>query len=62
MNADRSLIGWDSDSDSDRVDSDLETGDSDDSEELDEEMELEQAAMEDCTYNFHSNTFHNFKF
>ena len=63
LNADHSLMDQDFNSDSDWVDSDLEAEDSDHGEELDEEMELEQVAMEDSTNDgFDSNTFHNFKF
>lgn len=51
-----------SDSDFDWVDSDFEMNGSDDGEELDEEVELERAAMEDSNDKFDTNAFHNYKF
>ena len=67
MNADPSLMDRDSDSDSDWVDSDFEVEDSNDKlhgeKDLDEEMELEQIAMEDGVNDgFDSNVFDDFKF
>ena len=52
----------DSDLDSDCVDSDFETEDSNHGEELDEDMELQQVATEDSNDGFDSNVFDNFKF
>jgi len=67
LNADPSLMDRDSDSDSDWVDSDFEVEDSNDKlhgeKDLDEEMELEQIAMEDGVNDgFDSNVFDDFKF
>ena len=62
LNADHSLMDQDSNFDSDCVDSDFETEDSIHSEELDEELELEQVATEDSNGGFDSNVFHNSKF
>jgi len=67
LNADPSLMDQDSDSDSDWVNLDFEVEDSNDKlhgeKDLDEEMELEQVAMEDgANDGFASNVFYNFKF
>ena len=62
LNADRSPMDQDSNFDSDCVDSDFETENSYHSEELDEELELEQVATEDSNDGFNSNVFHNSKF
>ena len=64
LNSGPSLEDQDLNSDSsDWVDSDPEAEDSNDDEELDEEMELELIAMEDGTSDgFDSNVFHHFKF
>ena len=60
-------MDWDSNSDSDWVNSDFEMEDSNDKlhgkKDLDEKMELEQVAMEDGGNDgFASNVFDNFKF
>ncbi|KAF8834377.1 hypothetical protein BDN67DRAFT_1016569 [Paxillus ammoniavirescens] len=66
--ANPSCMDQDSNPDLDWVDSDFEAEDTNgeqhsDSEELDEELELEQVAMEDGTDDgFDSNTFGNYKF
>ena len=67
LNADPSLMDRDSNSDSDWVNSDFEVEDSNDElygkKDLDEEMELEQVAMEDGTNDgFDSSVFDDFKF
>ena len=67
LNADPSLMDQNSDSDSEWVDLDFEMEDSNDElhgeKDLDDEMELEQVAMEDgITDGFDSNVFDVFKF
>ena len=62
LNTDHSPMNQDSNFDSDCIDSDFKTEDSNHGEELDEELELEQVATEDSNDGFNSNVFHNSKF